>query len=62
MQMNISEVQRHAHSLYAAHGDQAEYEAAQNELTSLKAGKPEEAGDWHRIRSAIKQIRGADES
>jgi CHAD domain-containing protein len=60
--MNINEVQRHAHTLYAAHGDQAEYEAAQNELTSVKAGKSAEAGDWHRIRSAIKQIRGANES
>ena len=60
--MNIHEVQRHAHALYAAHGDQAEYEAAQNELESVKAGKAEEAADWHRIRSAIKQMRGANES
>ena len=47
---------------YAAHGDQAEYEAVQNELKSVKAGKADEAADWHRIRSAIKQMRGANES
>ena len=60
--MNINEIQRHAYTLYAAHGDHAELEAAQSERKSLESGNKSEAEDWRRIRSAIKLMRGPNES
>ena len=60
--MNINEFQQHARKLYAAHGDRAEFEAAQRARKSLEAGNKEEAEDWRRIRSAIRQLRGPNES
>ncbi len=60
--MNIKEIEVHAHRLYAAHGDRAEYEAAQKALEGEKLGNQSEAEDWRRIRIAIRQLRGSNES
>lgn len=60
--MNIKEIEIHARKLYAAHGDQAEYEAAQKALEAEGLNNQTDADDWRRIRSAIRQMRGANES
>lgn len=56
--MNILEIQETAQMLYAAHGDRAEYEAAQNARKQKETGNSEQARDWQRIREAIAQMRG----
>ncbi|MEX0309187.1 MAG: hypothetical protein AB3N17_02975 [Tateyamaria sp.] len=53
---------QHAHALYRAHGDKAEAHAAQNATAAVKAGKTAEAEDWQRIRAAIRQLRGANQT
>lgn len=62
MYVNINEVHHHAHALYAAHGDTAEFEAAQKERQCMDTGDKQDAKDWRRIRSAIRQIRGPNAS
>lgn len=61
-QMNTKEIERHARSLYTAHGDRAEFEAAQRAREVEEMGNQSEADDWQRIRAAIRQIRGPNES
>ncbi len=56
--MTISEVQEHARKLFAAHGDKAEYEAAQRARQLEEDGKLEEAEVWRKVREAIHQMRG----
>jgi hypothetical protein len=48
-----------AHALYRAHGDKAEWEAAQKERQYKSAGKNNEAAHWRAIRGNIRQMRGA---
>lgn len=60
--MNIKEIEVHARRLFAAHGDQAEFEAAQKSLEAERLGNQNEADDWRRIRGAIRQLRGPNES
>ena len=57
--MKITEI---AHSLYAAHGDKAELEAARRENESKQSGDSGEAETWRAIRGAIRGIRGANQS
>ncbi len=56
--MNIVEIQEAAQMLYAAHGDRAEYEAAQKARMKKETGNIDQARDWQRIREAIAQMRG----
>ncbi|MDU8944558.1 hypothetical protein [Ovoidimarina sediminis] len=57
--METSQVMEYARSLYAAHGDKAEAEAAQK---AQAAGTPEEADTWKAVRAAIRQLRGPNAS
>ncbi len=57
--MEASKVAEYARSLYEAHGDRAEAEAAQKMKHHEDAGEAKEAEDWRAIRAAIREIRGA---
>lgn len=56
------EIQDHARKLMAAHGEKALVEAAQKAKALEAAGKEDEAQDWRRIESALRQLRGPRES
>ena len=56
--MTIHQLDDYAHRLFRAHGDKAEYEAAQK---ALKATDPKEAEDWRKVRSLIRQLRGPNQ-
>jgi hypothetical protein len=56
--MDILKVSEHAQALYDAHGDKAEFEAAQRQKESEKAGDAEEARNWMCIRAAVHRLRG----
>lgn len=60
--MTFMEVQESARKLYEAHGDKAEFEAAQKAQALKEKGEAEQAKDWHRIRDVIAQMRGPHES
>jgi len=53
---------QHAHALYRAHGDKAEAHAAQQARAAADAGKKVQADDWQKVRAAIRQIRGANQT
>jgi hypothetical protein len=57
--MDVLEIQESARKLYQAHGDKAEFEAAQKARHFKDVGNAEEAEDWKRIREVIAQMRGA---
>ena len=56
--MNEVEIHRYATSLYHAHGDAAEAEAAQKARGLEESGNRAEAADWRRIRAVIAGMRG----
>lgn len=56
--MNAVKIHEFAQMLYQAHGDKAEFEAAQNAQKSRNEGQEVDAIDWIRVRHAIAQIRG----
>jgi hypothetical protein len=56
--MKTPEIEEYARSLFEAHGDRAEYEAAQRAHKCEEAGDKEQAEDWRKIRDAISQLRG----
>lgn len=60
--MNVLEIHESARKLYEAHGDKAEFEAAQKARQLKDSGKEDEAADWQKIREAIGQMRGAGNS
>ena len=60
--MEMAKIAEYAHSLYDAHGEKAEAEAAQKAKTHEEAGETKEARDWRSIRNAIRELRGAHES
>ncbi len=60
--MTFLEVQESARKLFEAHGDKAEFEAAQKALELESKGDAEQAKDWHRIRDVITEMRGPHES
>ncbi len=60
--MNIEKVSEYARALFEAHGDRAEFEAAQNAKEKEEAGDTEGAEKWRAIRRAIREIRGPNES
>ncbi len=60
--MEIAKVAEYARSLYDAHGEKAEAEAALKAKMHEEAGDTKEAQDWRSIRNAIRELRGAHES
>ena len=60
--MNFLELQESARKLYQAHGDKAEFEAAQHARQHHEKGDEEQAKDWRRIREVIAQMRGPHSS
>ena len=52
----------YARRLYAAHGDKAEYEAAQRAKRCDEQGSAREAEQWRRVRSVIRILRGPNAS
>ncbi len=48
----------YAQRLYAAHGDKAEYEAAQRAKDSEAKGDLGVAEQWRKVREAIRIMRG----
>jgi hypothetical protein len=57
--MEHKDLVQYARSLYDAHGDKAEAEAAQKAAAARDAGDADEAEKWDKIRSHIKELRGA---
>lgn len=57
--MQHSELVQYARSLYDAHGDKAEAEAAQKAAAARDGGATDEAEKWEKIRRHIKELRGA---
>ncbi len=51
-------IQEHAHRLYQAHGDKAEFEAAQKARMHEEKGETDEAESWRKVREVINQMRG----
>ena len=47
-----------ARRLVGAHGDKAEWEAAQRAALCERQGDKEQAVDWRKIQAAIKETRG----
>ena len=60
--VEASKIAEYARSLYDAHGDKAELEAAQKARECRESGKATEAETWDAVRKAVSQIRGAHES
>ncbi|MXU64156.1 hypothetical protein [Oceanomicrobium pacificus] len=60
--MRIEQIGEHARKLYAARGDAAEACAAQKAAQCRDEGRETEADDWLKIRAAIAQLRGPNES
>ena len=56
--MKMNKIIAYARSLYRAHGDRAEAEAAQRVLVEEAAGRADQAETWRRIRRAIHEARG----
>jgi hypothetical protein len=48
----------YARRFIGAHGDKAEFEAAQRATICERQGEKEQADDWRRIQGAIKEMRG----
>jgi hypothetical protein len=60
--MNLAQIDDVAQRLYRAHGDRAEYEAAQKAKASADRGRREEADDWRSVRERIRILRGPNVS
>lgn len=56
--MDYSDLVQYARSLYDAHGDKAEAEAAQKAAAAREAGNSDDAATWEKIRHRIKELRG----
>ena len=57
--MKTEQINRLAHSFYAAHGDAAEVEVTHKASVAEAAGNEAEAEAWRAVRVAIKELRGA---
>ncbi|MCB1351497.1 MAG: hypothetical protein KDK03_02035 [Rhodobacteraceae bacterium] len=60
--MNMTLVDDYANRLFAAHGDRAEYEAAQKAKSCEEAGQSDEAEQWRKVREKIRILRGPNVS
>jgi hypothetical protein len=56
--MDMNEIHDYARRFIGTHGDRAEVEAAQKAAECKKLGERQEAEDWRRIQTAIKEMRG----
>jgi hypothetical protein len=57
--MQHKDLVQYARSLYDAHGDKAEAEAAQKAAAAREADDAAEAEKWDKIRTHIRELRGA---
>jgi hypothetical protein len=55
-------VDDYANRLFSAHGDRAEYEAAQKAKVCEESGNAEEAAQWRKVREKIRILRGPNAS
>ena len=60
--MTMIQVDDYARRLYTAHGDRAEYEAAQKAKDADAKGDTETAAQWRQVREKIRILRGPNES
>jgi hypothetical protein len=56
--MDTIAIDDYALRLYTAHGDRAEYEAAQKAKECEDKGDRETAEQWRQVRAAIRLLRG----
>lgn len=56
--MSIIQIDDYARQLYSAHGDRAEYEAAQRAKDYAAKGDADTAEQWRQVREAIRVLRG----
>ncbi len=60
--MDMSQIDDYAQRLYSAHGDKAEYEAAQKAKAFEAQGNAESADQWRKVREKIRILRGPNVS
>lgn len=60
--MEMVQVDDYARRLYSAHGDRAEYEAAQKVRESSDKGDKAAADQWRQVREKIRILRGPNVS
>jgi hypothetical protein len=60
--MDASQIDDVAQRFYRAHGDKAEYEAAQKAKECEEHGVNDEAVIWRRVRERIRILRGPNAS
>lgn len=60
--MSMIEIDDYARRLYQAHGDRAEYEAAQKAKDADSKGDASVADQWRRVRAKIRILRGPNMS
>ena len=60
--MNTIAIDDYALRLYTAHGDRAEYEAAQKAKDCEDKGDKDTAEQWRQVRAAIRILRGPNVS
>jgi len=60
--MEHKDLVQYARSLYTAHGDKAEADAAQKAAAARDAGDTDDAEKWTKIRGHIRELRGAHQS
>jgi hypothetical protein len=60
--MQTNQIDDYAQRLYTAHGDKAEYEAAQRARDCDAQGKRDTAEQWRQVRARIRLLRGPNAS
>lgn len=55
--METAKIMEYARSLFEAHGDKAEAEAAQKASALEAEGEVEQADTWRKVQAAIKEMR-----
>jgi hypothetical protein len=60
--MSTVEIDDYARRLYEAHGDRAEYEAAQKAKDADAKGEADTAEQWRLVREKIRILRGPNAS
>jgi hypothetical protein len=60
--MTLAQIDDVAQRLYRAHGDRAEYEAAQKAKDCRERGNNDEAATWTSVRERIRILRGPNVS
>ncbi len=60
--MDMTQIDDYANRLYSAHGDKAEYEAAQKAKAAEESGNADQAEQWRKVREKIRILRGPNAS